>query len=293
MTKCAFIPNFLKLYNILWRAVLPFLKRNPQLAATFERSVNPKHLRSADIWIQASSAGEAYLAVSIIKVLAPLEPTTILLTTTTDHGMQILKNGLGTPACHPNIRIYFDIFPFDMPVAMNQAVKTVNPSVMVLLETELWPAHLYALKQRGIPVLVINSRMSKKSGRHYRLTSKFWQCFAPDRVLAISKEDARRFSYVFPHTPVQTMDNIKFDRMTGEENASKESALAALLPPGLPLTILASFPSQGRRTDRLHGKNPSKRTPRSGHCPFPPAHGPDYACCKKTGDKRVYRTQRI
>ena len=241
MTKCAFIPNFLKLYNILWQPVLPFLRRNPQLAATFDKSTAPVHLDPADVWIQGASAGEAYLAVSIIRAFAPQKPTTILLTATTDHGMQILKNGLEQIPCHPNVRLNFDVFPFDMPSAMDLAVSRVNPTVMVLLETELWPAHLHALKQKQIPILVINGRMSKKSGRHYRLTRKFWQCFAPDRIMAISEEDAQRFSCVFLHTRIQTMNNIKFDRMNGQEKSGKPSALADLLPPGLPLSILASF----------------------------------------------------
>ena len=147
MTKCAFIPNFFKFYNILWGAALPFLKRHPRLAPTFERRINPVHLQPADIWIQAASAGEAYLSVSIIKALNPDRPVNILLTTTTDQGMEILTQALPPKKFSPRISLCIDIFPFDSPKAMNQAVQQVNPAVMVLLETELWPAHLYALKK--------------------------------------------------------------------------------------------------------------------------------------------------
>ena len=244
MTKCAFIPNFFKFYNILWGAALPFLKRHPRLAPTFDRRINPIHLQPADIWIQAASAGEAYLAVSIIKALKPERAVTILLTSNTDQGMDILTKALSPKKIPPHISLCIDIFPFDSPKAMNKAVQQVNPAVMVLLETELWPAHLYALKKNHTTVLLINGRLSRKSSRNYRLTKAFWRSFAPERILAISAKDAKRFSQIFPHTRVDTMDNIKFDRMTVQNTTGKASALAAIVPRELPLSIFASFRRQ-------------------------------------------------
>lgn len=241
MTKYAFIPNFFKFYNILWGSALPFLKRNPRLAPTFDRRINPVGFQPADIWIQAASAGEAYLAVSIIKALDPGRPVTVLLTTTTDQGMEILTQGLSPNEFSSSISLSIDIFPFDSPKAMINAVQLVNPAVMVLLETELWPAHLYALKKNNTTVLLINGRLSPKSGRNYRLTKAFWRSFAPERILAVSAKDAKRFSRVFSHTHIETMDNIKFDRMTVQSTTDKSSALAAVVPPKLPLSIFASF----------------------------------------------------
>ncbi len=244
MTKCALIPNFFKFYNILWNAALPFLKRHPRLASTFERRINPVQLQPADIWIQAASAGEAYLSVSIIKTLNPDRPVTILLTTTTDQGMKILTQALSPKKFSPRISLRVDIFPFDSPKAMNKAVQQVNPAVMVLLETELWPAHLYALKRNHTTVLLINGRLSQKSSRNYRLTKALWRSLAPERILAISAGDAKRFSQVFSHTRVDTMDNIKFDRIKVQNTTGKSSALAAIVPRELPLSIFASFRRQ-------------------------------------------------
>nr|WP_319493902.1 glycosyltransferase N-terminal domain-containing protein [uncultured Desulfobacter sp.] len=244
MIKCAFIPNFFKFYNILWGAALPFLKRNPRLAPTSDKRITPVHLQRADVWIQAASAGEAYLAVSIVQAMTPDRPVTILVTTTTDQGLKILQQMLLPENFSPFINLCVDIFPFDCPKAMNKAVQQVNPAVMVLLETELWPAHLYALKKNHIPVLLINGRLSKKSGRNYRLTKAFWRALGPDRILAISAEDAQRFSQVFSNTRIETMDNIKFDRMKVQETPDNASALAAIAPRDLPLSIFASFRRQ-------------------------------------------------
>ena len=244
MIKCVFIPNFFKFYNILWDAALPFLKRHPRLAPTIDKRINPVHLQRADIWIQAASAGEAYLAVSVIQNMTPDRPVTILVTTTTDQGLEILQQMLRPENVSPLISLCVDIFPFDSPKAMNKAVQQVNPAVMVLLETELWPAHLYALKKNHTPVLLINGRLSKKSCRNYRITKAFWQALAPDHILAISAEDAQRFSQVFSNTRIEIMDNIKFDRMKIQETPDKHSALAAIVPRELPLSIFASFRRQ-------------------------------------------------
>jgi len=223
---------------------MPFLKRHPRLAPTFDRRINPVHLQPADIWIQAASAGEAYLAVSILKAFNPDRPVTMLLTTTTDQGMKILTQALSPKEFSSRISLNLDIFPFDSPKTMNKAVQQVNPAVMVLLETELWPAHLYALKRNHTAVLLINGRLSPKSSRNYRLTKAFWRSFAPKRILAISAEDAKKFSQVFSHTRIDTMDNIKFDRMKVQNTTGKNSALAAIVPRELPLSIFASFRRQ-------------------------------------------------
>jgi len=244
MKTCAFIPNFLKFYNIIWQAALPFLRRNQRLASSFSRRTETGHLIQADIWMQAASAGEAFLALSIIETLAPNRPVKVLVTTTTDQGMKILEQGLKASPCHPHVQATLDWFPFDMPDTINAAVQRVNPKVMVLLETELWPALLWALKQNKAKILVLNARMSAKSSRHYRMTRKLWSCLAPDRILATSPRDAIRYAQVFSHTSVDTMDNIKFDIMETSSTDSSNSSLEPLLPEGLPLSIIASVRRQ-------------------------------------------------
>ncbi|MCG8566689.1 MAG: 3-deoxy-D-manno-octulosonic acid transferase [Desulfobacterales bacterium] len=251
MTKNAFIPNFWKIYNMIWRAAIPFLKGNPRLAPTFDRRIPGAKRSPADLWIQAASAGEAFLAVSILKQLAPPAPMKVLVTTTTDQGMEILESGLKAPdRHHPNLDITLDRFPFDMPDAVAEAIDQVNPRLMVLLETEIWPALFHGLKAKGCPIFILNARMSDRSQGRYYLTRKFWAPFAPDRVLAISKADAAKYARVFPGLEPETMANIKFEYLDAESSApqgekAKAKALSKWLPPNLDLTLLASF----RRTE--------------------------------------------
>ena len=103
MTKNAFIPNFWKIYNMIWKAGLPFLKGNLRLAPTFDRRIPGARREAADLWIQAASAGEAFLAVAILRDLDPPAPLKVLATTTTDQGFDILeKASPGFPPTSPS-----------------------------------------------------------------------------------------------------------------------------------------------------------------------------------------------
>ena len=259
MTKCAFIPNFLKFYNILWLAALPFLRRNRRLSATFEKRLSPQMAR-ADIWIQAASAGEAFLALSILSSIrssqgsppAAAAPVRVLVTTTTDQGMEVLRRGLENLELPPPVSVRVNLFPFDIRTAVKKSVDQVRPKVMVLLETELWPAFLHEMTQQKIPVLILNGRMSQRSGGRYKKTRGLWQNLAPDRILAISQEDCDRYRAVFPNTPAAVMNNIKFDILDSREEKSPDQralpaeapSLPQLFPGPLPLAALASFRRQ-------------------------------------------------
>lgn len=243
--KTAFILNFFKLYNMLWRVCLPFLRKNRRLARGFEKRVSTSHLPWADIWIQAASAGEAYLAVSIIKHLRLDTPTRVLATSMTSQGLDILKQNLPQEVWPDNIDLVIDWFLFDCPPVMEQAVKTINPKIMILLETEIWPALLYFLKKNKTRILILNGRLSKKSFQAYMGTKVLWQQLAPDLILATSDQDKKRYARVFETALVDTMPNIKFELhdTTWEDKAGLKK-IKKILPLDLPLTVLASIRRQ-------------------------------------------------
>ena len=234
----------LGLYGLAWKLALPWLKKNRRLSQGLHQRTTFDHLEKADIWIQAASAGEAYLAIALIRSMRFHRPLTILITTTTVQGMDILKKGLASPDIDPHICVTLSFFPFDAPVLMEQAVAKVCPSVMVLLETELWPGLLSCLKHRRIPVVVVNARLSEKSISRYRRFPRLCRSLAPDTILAISGEDARRFRQLFPESAVHTMHNIKFDTVI-PRNMDQKPWNTPLprhpFPPNSAVTLLASI----------------------------------------------------
>ncbi|MFO7911170.1 MAG: glycosyltransferase N-terminal domain-containing protein [Desulfotignum sp.] len=244
MTKSAFIPNFMVFYNILWAAVLPFLQKSPRLADSFAMRICASRLSQADLWIQAASAGEALLAVRLIRHLTPDFPVTVLVTTTTEQGMQILKTEQAGAFFHPHVSVSLAWFPFDMPKVAQAAVKQVSPRAMVLLETELWPALLYYLRQNRSQILVVNGRMSKKSSRGYQWTKSLWSRVSPHQILAVSDPDADRFRKVFSRAKISTMPNIKFESIGPLPLERTESSLTDLFPCPLPVSIFASIRRQ-------------------------------------------------
>jgi 3-deoxy-D-manno-octulosonic-acid transferase len=244
MTKIAFIPNFMAFYNILWTAVLPFLRKHPRLADSFHQRTCAAFFEPADIWIQAASAGEAFLAACLVRHLSPDRPVQVLVTTTTTQGRQILTTALEKYNLHSHVSVSLAWFPFDKPSVAKAAVKAVHPKVMVLLETELWPALLHFLKQHRTKILVVNGRMSHGSGRRYRWTRKLWSRISPHKVLAISTKDAARYKQVFHRAEISVMPNIKFDIFTPDTHETETGFPAGIFPCPLPVSILASIRRQ-------------------------------------------------
>jgi 3-deoxy-D-manno-octulosonic-acid transferase len=229
-------------YKAAWKVAMPFLSQNKRLAEGLSQRKLERKLPKADIWIQAASAGESYIAQSILKSLKLRKPVHVLVTSNTRQGMDIIAGTITDMASEKgNIRISSAYFPFDCPGIMSQAVREVSPDVMVLLESDLWPGLLSALKRAEIKVLVINGRMAEKSLRHYQIWPAFWKNLAPDHIYAISHEDAFRFGALFGKDKVSVMSNIKFDRITAE-NTHPEiiESLKRILPSDIPFLVLAS-----------------------------------------------------
>jgi len=231
------------IYDLLWRISLPALRRNRRLAVGFENRLLRRPLKKhAHLWIQAASAGEAYLAWELLKKLSHGQRLTALLTTNTLQGKEILDKAVeAINKNHTRIEAQVAYFPFDMPSIMEKAVRRVNPRIMVLLETEIWPGLLKALRQHACPTAIINGRITEKSLSRYSIWPAFWRSIRPDHILAISGEDADRFAALFGKWGVATMPNIKFDRVQETDAAVGASAVFhAIVKPGTNFAVLGS-----------------------------------------------------
>lgn len=260
----------IKGYGLLWRLARPILRRNKRLADGFDRRLVPKDWAApADVWMQAASGGEAYLVWETLAALPSTmveeKPLRVLVTTWTRQGLEVLQ-GMATTLgqSRPDLHIQVALFPLDHPALMYRAMNMVQPKVVALLETELWPGLLLACKRRKTPVLVLNGRLTAGSLRSYRLldtlASGYWNAVGPTTVCAMSDKDARRFERLLPPERVCRAPNIKFDRAltalaSGAESAASQAAsdsgtmqaLRALLPPAAPVILLASVREEEER----------------------------------------------
>ena len=232
----------LGLYGLVWRAARPVLRRHRRLGDGFDQRLVPVDWvpHSVDLWVQAASGGEAFLARQLLMELArDPSPLRILFTSCTRQGLDTLEAARNWAADHaPHIQVLVRVFPLDQPDLMRRAVSLAAPKLLVLLETELWPGLLAACAEARVPVALVNGRMTEKSLSGYRLLGPLWRYAAPQKILAISQDDAARFAALFGQDRVTTMPNMKFDAVHTADTAA--DAFPDLLPQGLPVVLLAS-----------------------------------------------------
>ncbi|HQF20770.1 MAG TPA: 3-deoxy-D-manno-octulosonic acid transferase [Kiritimatiellia bacterium] len=114
------------------------------------------------IWIQAVSVGELAVAFSFMDELRRRAPNLrFVLTTNTSTG-----HALALKKIHaPDVTLYF---PMDVPGVVTRALRRIRPSAVVLIENEMWPNLIRYSRKRGIPVLLVNGRISAHSFKGYR-----------------------------------------------------------------------------------------------------------------------------
>jgi len=233
----------LYLYDLVWNIVIPCLRLNQRLAQGFrQRTLQKMTLTSANMWIQAASSGESYLAWSILKKLHPHKPVKIIVTSNTRQGLDIIDRAIAdiTPNKR-NVRACSAYFPFDKPSIMETAVKTIHPKIMILLESEIWPGLLFALKKHSCKTLIINGRITARSLARYLIWPSFWRMIGPDKILGISESDVKRFARIFGKERVEVMSNIKFDNIGNlVHGLETEKHLGKMIRPGTPFLVLGS-----------------------------------------------------
>lgn len=159
------------------------------------------------IWIHAVSVGESIAAIPVIKALKKAQPTQdILVTTTTATGAEQIAK-LGDLVEHR-------FMPLDFCWCVRRFIHTVQPSQLLIVETELWPNTLKTVHQSGIPITVINARLSERSYMRYNKQPAFFNLIKPyiNRILCQYQSDAERFIRLgFKQDQVEVTGSVKFD----------------------------------------------------------------------------------
>lgn len=178
------------------------------------------------IWIHAVSMGETIAAIPFIKSLQAKYPSqTILVTNMTPTGAARVKATFGDSVKQAYL-------PYDLPGAMERFIKYMHPKIAIIMETELWPNLIHACYQHGIPVCVVNARLSEKSAHGYqRVHSLTREMLEKINLIAThGTPDAKRFIDLGASADkVVVTGNIKFDLEIPSELDAKSNALRAKL----------------------------------------------------------------
>jgi 3-deoxy-D-manno-octulosonic-acid transferase len=154
------------------------------------------------------SVGDVMAAAPLLKSLKERYPMKgMILSTVTDTGQKVAKE-----RAPEGTKIIY--LPFDIPQILNAVVKKVMPAILIVIETELWPNMFRVFKQNGIPVILLNGRISENSFRGYGKISFFMK-----KVLSCvdffgmqNEEYADRLkSLGVPDASVRSIGNFKFD----------------------------------------------------------------------------------
>jgi 3-deoxy-D-manno-octulosonic-acid transferase len=161
------------------------------------------------IWVHALSVGEVLSSIPLVKGLKKCSDTRdIVFSASTKTGFDIAKQYL-TDAVHS---IFY--FPYDLAFSVKHIVHRIDPAVVVIVETDIWPNFLFEMKKRHVPVILVNARLSKKSFFGYKRLGLFSkQVFLIFfRICAQTLEDAGRFQELgVPFQRITITGNVKFD----------------------------------------------------------------------------------
>ena len=165
------------------------------------------------IWLHAVSVGEVLAASRLVSELDQALPEyRLIVSTTTRTGQALARQRFGAN------RVFY--YPLDLPWAVRTYLNTLRPRLLILAETEFWPNMLTGCFRRGIPVAVVNARISDRSWPRYRLLRRLWAPFLGrlDRVMAQSETDAERLKAIGCRPErVSVAGNLKFDVRAAHE----------------------------------------------------------------------------
>ncbi len=165
------------------------------------------------LWIHAVSVGEVLAVSRLVQSLdAALPGYRVLVSTTTRTGQALARERFGRE------RVFY--CPLDLPWAVRAYLRALKPAMLILAETEFWPNLLSGCFRRGIPVAVVNARISDRSWPRYWRLRSLWRRWLSQlaAVLAQSETDAERLE-ALGCAPERTAvsGNLKFDVRAAEE----------------------------------------------------------------------------
>lgn len=187
-----------RIYNALWYPVLPFALiasggRNRNLRRNrlgyLELDTAASDPTGTCVWVHAASVGEIEaIRPVIIRLLRKRPELQIVLTTMTVAGRDAARRRI------PGLAGY-QLAPLDFAPAVRSFLREVRPSLVLIVETELWPNFLIEGNRVGARIAIVNARLSARSMRHYKWARGLiaHALGKADRIFAQTAEDAQRF----------------------------------------------------------------------------------------------------
>lgn len=184
----------------------------PEIASRAGAASSDGNPAPRPIWIHAVSVGEVLAAKPLVEGLKQRFPErAVFISTTTETGQRLARERLQSA----DAMFYF---PLDWMVPVRRALRAMQPALVIVMETEIWPNFLREARHHKVPVIFANARISERSFARYLrwkfLVGEFFARVLQDgeRFLAQTPEDAARLSEMgAPEGSVEVTGNLKYD----------------------------------------------------------------------------------
>lgn len=189
------------------------------------------------IWLHAVSVGEVLAAKPLLNKLLERYPNyRVIVTTTTPTGASTVQRNFPVNVAHR-------YFPYDLPLAVRISLSRIHPSLVIIMETELWPNFYARCAAQGLPLALVNARLSEQSARGYRRVPGLIRSTVRSAsvIAAQSRADADRFLALGADPEcVVVCGNVKFDVHLPHSVREQGQALRRLFSVNRPVWIAAS-----------------------------------------------------
>ena len=175
------------------------------------RNIPPRHARKKRVWLQVVSVGEAYAAMPLLQSLCDHDDCQLFVTTSTSTAKAVLVKQFSD-----NSSVWIGYFPYDLFWFSQQAWRRIQPDWALLMESELWPEHLYQARCRSVPVWLINARHSMKTVARYKCYPWLatWLYSSLDRVYFTTRDQLDAICSIVPDVKrFSVMGQLKLDVM--------------------------------------------------------------------------------
>ncbi len=245
------------IYSLLFAAAFPFmlpgflfrmLRRGGYRARMLDRfALYPRHVTElfrsdapkTRVWIHAVSVGEVQVAGQLMRAWRQVEPDVkFCFSTTSSTGWKMAEREIGVN----DVLIYN---PLDFPNFVKSALRLIRPRAIILTESEIWPIFICFANRAGIPLFLVNARVSDRSAPRYARARWFFKdvfaCFT--RIFAQSDLDRERLLAAgAPSVRVSVTGSFKFD--VAHRNEAKEREMRAWIGEGRVLLGGSTWPGE-------------------------------------------------
>ncbi|WP_319548308.1 glycosyltransferase N-terminal domain-containing protein [Desulfogranum marinum] len=178
--------------------------------------IHQQHPYKQTIWIHALSVGETTSALPLVKGLRAEYPDALIVFSTTTRSGQTLADTIIKPHADAVIAA-----PLDFLLTINLFIRSIQPDIFILTETDFWPNWLFLLNRQSIPTVLVNGRISQESFIRYRRFAWFFKpLFSGFTVLSMqTANDCQNLQKLgITSSKIHTLGNLKLDTLLLKES---------------------------------------------------------------------------